>query len=143
MLIYTIPIIIVILANTSYHIFSKSISPTANPLISLIATYITAIAITLLLLPIFPLQKRLSDSFKELNWASFALALSIIGLEVGFLLAYRTGWEINKAFSLTTAVVATLLIPTGILLFKEHISLTQLLGIILAIFSVILINSKK
>lgn len=143
MLTYIIPIIIIVFANISYHVFSKSINPTAHPLISLLATYVTAIVITLLLLPFFPLQRKLSDSLKDLNWASFALAISAIGLEVGFLLSYRAGWDISKAFTLTGAIVAVILIPVGMTLFKEHISLTQLLGIVLAVFSVILINSKR
>jgi len=44
-------------------------------------------------------------------------------LELGFLLAYRKVWNISVAGFLSNTLVALMLIPVGLLLFKETISL--------------------
>jgi len=41
---------------------------------------------------------------RQLNWASYLLAFSIVGLEVGFLLVYRSGWNLGIAAVLVTTV---------------------------------------
>ena len=41
--------------------------------------------------------RGIGGGLKELNWASYALGLVVVLLEVGFLLAYRAGWKISLA----------------------------------------------
>ena len=99
--------------------------------------------VCLLLLPFFPLKDGLRESLKQLNWASFALAFTLVGLEIGFLLAYRTGWSINIAGLASNATVSILLIPVGFYLFREHLTRTNAIGVVLAILGLILMNWRQ
>jgi len=108
-----------ILSSVLYHTFQRAISPSVNPVLSLMGTYALAFVLSLLLFLFFPLRTSLSVGLKAVNWASFALALAIVGLEVGFLLAYRAGWHISLTGVATNVSAGLVLIPVGIVLFKE------------------------
>ncbi len=133
-------IFLTVLSNIFYHIFQKSIAASINPIISLIITYISAIIISLLILPFYPDKTGLIDSIKGLNWSSFALGGAIVGLEMGFLLAYRAGWNIGLAAVFSNVAVAVFLIPIGLLIYKENLTLMNLLGIMFCITGLVLIR---
>ncbi|WP_455258484.1 hypothetical protein [Peptoniphilus asaccharolyticus] len=38
-----------------------------------------------------------SAELRKLNWTSFALGVIVVGLEIGYILAYRAGWNVSKA----------------------------------------------
>ncbi|HEX9597634.1 MAG TPA: EamA family transporter [Anaerolineales bacterium] len=135
-------IALTILSNLLYHLFQKVIPGNVNPMVSLAVTYLVAATATLLLLPLFPVQGTLGAELRKVNWASVALGGVIVGLELGFLLAYRAGWNLNLANLVSNTTVAILLIPLGLLLFKEHLSPLNILGVILAIAGLVLVNLR-
>jgi len=140
---YYISMLIVIAANILYHISQKSISKTLNPMVSMIVTYSTALIITVIFLLIFPMGKSsISSELKSINWASYLLGLAAVGLEVGFLLVYRSGWNISFAAIFSNVVVTILLIPVGIYFFKDKITYTNALGVIVSILGIYLITKK-
>jgi len=135
-------IALTILSNILYHLFQKVIPGNVNPLVSLAVTYLVAAIATLLLLPLFPLQGALAAEVRKVNWASIALGGVIVGLELGFLLAYRAGWNLSLANLVSNTTVAILLIPFGLLLFKEDLSPLNILGVILALAGLVLVNLR-
>ena len=70
------------------------------------------------------------------------MGLAILGLEFGFLLAYRAGWNISKAGIVSATAVAVILIPVGVIAFKERLSLLNGLGLMLCILGLVLVNLK-
>lgn len=131
-----------ILASTLYHVFQKSTPADVNPALSLLVTYGTAAVATLGLFIFYPPQ-NLSQDFAKLNWASYALGLSIVGLELGILLAYRFGWQISLLGVVVHIAAALLLLPVGLLLFKEKLTPLNLVGIGLCILGLILVNWRR
>lgn len=142
MVVYWISMALTIVSNVLYHVFQKSISSNVNPFISLIVTYFTAIIVSLIALPFYPSNTGVLASFKQVNWASIALGVGIIGLELGFLLAYRAGWNINLAGILSNVTVALILLPIGALVFGEKLTLINGLGIGLCLIGLVLVNYK-
>ncbi len=140
MILFYVAISLTIISNVFYHIFQKSIPDNINPIISLIITYITAIILSLAILPFYPDKLDCVNSIKNLNWASIALGVAIVGLEMGFLLAYRVGWNISIAAVFSNVAVAIVLIPMGLLFFKEHLSIGNVIGICFCIIGLILIK---
>ena len=126
-----------------YHITQKLTPADANPAVALIVTYTVSLVLCVLLLPLFPLAKDIREALGQLNWASFAMAFALVGLEVGFLLAYRSGWNISIAAIFVNAAGTLLLVPIGLLFFKEMLSLVNLLGVLVCILGLIMINLKK
>lgn len=131
-----------ILSGVLYHIFQKLTPTQVNPLLAMLVTYGTALVICLILLPLYPARRGVRESLRHLNWASFALALAIVGLEIGFLLAYRAGWNISLGAIASNVAVAVVLVPVGLLLFKEKISLVNFIGIVVCIAGLVMINHK-
>jgi len=142
MYLFYFAILLTILSNIFYHLCQKSISNDINPILSLMVTYITAIIVCLIILPLYNKEINFSHSIKELNWANFTLGIAIVGLELGFLLAYRAGWNISIAALVSNVAVAIFLIPIGICFFKEGLTIVNILGIIFSIVGLILIRWK-
>ncbi len=139
---YYIPLILTIIANVLYHISQKNTSEKINPLFSLCVTYGIALIVTLILFFLMKGDKSFKSNARELNWAIILLGISIVLLELGFLLAYRVGWNIGTASIISTIVVTITLVPIGMLFFKEHISLKNIVGILICIVGIVLINKK-
>jgi len=135
-------IALTVIANVLYHLFQKVIPAGVNPLLSLTVTYLVAAAASILLLPFFPLQADLAAEIRKVNWASVALGGAIIGLELGFLLAYRQGWNISLASLVANTTVAIILIPIGLLLFREKVTPINVIGMVLALLGLVLVNWK-
>lgn len=131
-----------IVFGTLYHLAQKATPAQINPLVSLAVTYAVALAGTLALYPFYPHQDTLAANIRQLNWASVLLGLSIIGLELGFLLAYRAGWNISLAGLVSNVTIALLLLPIGLLLYRETLSTAQAAGIALCLAGLFLINYK-
>ena len=140
MTLFYLSISIAILSNAFYHICQKAISSQINPLVSLIVTYVAAIVVSLCILPFYPQPVSLSECFKASIWPSVALGLAVVGLEMGFLLAYRAGWDISVAAVFSNVAVALFLVPLGLVFYKENFSLVNFLGVLLCIGGLILIR---
>ena len=139
---YYAAIILTVASNVLYHIFQK-ITPTAvNPLLALAVTYATSTMFCLGVFFILPGHKALAESLKVITWSSMALGLAIVGLELGFLLAYRSGWNIGIAALASTVAVALILLPIGLVFFKERLSLANSAGFVLCIAGLVLMNWK-
>ncbi|MEA1961611.1 MAG: hypothetical protein U9N81_10145 [Bacillota bacterium] len=125
-----------------YHIFQKSTPVNANPILSLAVTYIVAAIFCIGMMPIFANDLNLFGEFKKVGWASYALGFAIVGLELGFLMAYRAGWNISLAGIVSNIAVGLLLIPIGLLFFYDKLSLVNVAGIVLCLGGLVLINIK-
>jgi uncharacterized membrane protein len=139
---YSLSIVLAIVSNVLYHIFQKVTPSDANPLVALSATYVVATVICLVLLPLFPSRVGLIESIKQINGASIALGFAIVGLEAGYLLAYRAKWNISLASMVGNVAMALVLIPVGLLFFRERLSATNYAGLIVCAIGLILINWK-
>lgn len=129
--------LLAVTSTVAYHILQRHIGKHAHPLLSAIITYLTAIVICTFLLRAFPFQQRLGEEMRSLNWASWGLALAIIGLEVGFLLCYRTGWKIGTTAVVSNSLAALVLLPVGAVFFSERVSGTTVLGALLCIVGLV------
>lgn len=126
---YYISLLIAVASGIMYHITQKSIDHDVNPLISLMVTYAVALGVTLIIYQVDKDKVSLVSEFQNLNWASFALGIAIVGLELGILLAYRNGWDISKLGLFNNILVSLILLPIGFAFFREHASLKTMLGI--------------
>ncbi len=139
---YIFSIIIIVVSNIMYNICSKSIPGKANPFSSLIITYLTAAIISIVAFKFYKHDKGFFQSFEDLNWASIVLGISIVGLEFGYVMAYRVGWNISMGSLVANILLALMLIPIGILFFKEGFGINKVLGIVLCIIGLIFMNKK-
>lgn len=137
------PIALVVASNILYHICAKQAPDDMNAFALLTVTYGVAFIVTLLL---YFILKRTSGSeglfaeYRKANWAPFALGFVIIGLEVGWIMAYKAGWQVSMGYIVVTAIVSSILLFVGYFLYKEKIDRNKIIGIALCLIGLVIIN---
>ena len=137
------PFVLTVGGMLFYHLSQKSIPKEINPFFATIFAYLVGIVVCAIFAFTYPGNKSFTGSLKQSNWAVFVVGAAAACVEVGFMLAYRSGWRISTAAIATNVAVAAMLIPIGILIFKEQLSLRNLLGLIFCILGLVLVASKK
>ena|ERR1700693_5852708 len=122
-----------------YHLAQKSIPKEINPLYATIIAYAVGIVLCAIVALAYPSKKSFVDSVRESNWAVFVLGAAAACIEIGFLLAYRAGWKISLAAVATNVAVTAMLIPIGIFIYKDSLSLRNILGLIFCVLGLVLV----
>ena len=132
-MLFYLPIALTALATTLYHVAQKSIVPGVHPMVSLVVTYTTSLVACLVAIPFAPGSGVFLRSLKELNWATYVVGLSIVGVELAILLAYRAGWRISLASVIANATTALLLVVIGVLFYREHLAVRHVVGLLMCL----------
>ncbi len=143
MFLFYISIGITILSSVLYHFSQKSTPANVNPAVAILITYVVAFFLTLILVLFIPTQIGFLAEVRQLNWASYLLAISIVGLEVGYLLVYRAGWNVGIAAVLVNVAASLLLVPVALWVFKQHLSWINLVGILVCLVGLVMLNWKR
>ena len=85
-------------------------------------------------------EKNLFAAWKQVNWTAFAFGLCLVGLEFGYIQLYRAGWSVSVGPLVCNIALACVLLVIGVLLYKETLHLTQVLGMLLCVAGLILVN---
>jgi drug/metabolite transporter (DMT)-like permease len=143
MFLFYFSITLAICSSALYHFVAKSTPSNVNFTVSLLVTYAVAFVVVLLTFIFFPIKNAVSFELKQLNWASIGLAIAIVGIEFGFLLTYRAGWNLGIAAVLTNVVASLILVPVAIFIFKDKISWVNILGILVCLAGLVMLNWKR
>lgn len=133
---------IVILSNVVYHVSLKSLPSGAHAILATIIMYTVALLTTLALYPFFSNGVPVVEELRKINWAPYVIGAAIVGIEIGFLFAYRYGLDVSYGPVVTHALVAILLVPFGLLLFREKLSWINIAGIAMCVTGLFLIVRK-
>ena len=143
MFLFYFSIILAICSSALYHFVAKSTPANVNFTVSLLITYGVAFIVTLFTFVFFPVQDGMTAELKKLNWASIGLAIAIVGIEFGFLLVYRSGWNLGIAAVLTNVIASLILVPVTIFVFKDKISWVNVAGILVCLAGLVMLNWKR
>lgn len=143
MFLFYFSITLAICSSALYHFVAKSTPANVNFSVSLIVTYAVALGVTFITALLFPADKGFATELKNLNWASFLLAIAIVGIEFGFLLTYRAGWNLGIAAVLVNVVASLILLPIAIIFFKDKISWVNIVGIFVCLAGLVMLNWKR
>lgn len=133
------PMLLVIFANTVYNICAKSTPEDANAFGCLMVTYLTAAFLSAMLFVFSSHGKNLATELSKINWSSLVLGAAIMCLEFGYIYLYRAGWKISVGSLVANIGLACVLLLVGVLLFKEVISLRQIVGMLACAAGLVLI----
>jgi drug/metabolite transporter (DMT)-like permease len=143
MFLFYFSITLAIVSSALYHFSAKSTPANVNFPISLLVTYAVAIIVTVMIAFVFPAKNGLAVELKQLNWASFLLAIAIVGIEFGFLLVYRSGWNLGIAAVLVNVVASLILVPVAIFVFKDKLNWVNIVGILVCLVGLVMLNWKR
>lgn len=125
------PMLLVIAANVLYHWAQRSVPREVPAAASLAVAYAVALGATLLVAPWTGGAGSAGVSWASaLNPWSLLVGVAIVGVEFGFLLAYRAGWPLHSAALFASAALALLLVPLGALLLGEPWDLRRTAGLL-------------
>ena len=136
------PIAIVILGNVLYHLGQRAIPRDANAVVATLAAYLVATIVTIATIPWLARDVQMSSAWRLLNWSTLLVGIGIVGVELGFLLAYRAGWVLSNASLTANVSVAVVLLAIGALVFREPLSITRFAGVGVCLLGLWLVTRK-
>jgi len=140
---HTISLPLIVVSVLIYHLSQKSIPKEASPLVVILSAYLVAMMTCVALLFATGEIKKGAELLHNQNWLLVALiGLTAVGVELGFLYAYRTGWSISTTSITIGAFTTTTLALIGTMWFKEQLTPLNVVGIVLCLAGVVCLNSK-
>ena len=139
---YVWPLVLLVLSNTFYQLCAKSVPSGMHPMASLVITYGVGLVTALILYFVMNRGGSLLTEFHKANWASFVLGIAIVGLEVGFIYAYRAGWQVSVLQIVQAVILAVVLIVIGYFAYHEQLTWKKLVGMAVCLGGLYLINAK-
>ena len=137
---YIWPMVLVVASNVVYQICAKSVPDKINPFASLVVTYSVGAITSLILYFVLNRNASLIQEYGKLNWAPIVLGISIVGLEAGFIYAYKAGWEVSILSIVQSAFLTVALIFVGVLFYKEALTWNKIVGIVICLIGLFFIN---
>ena len=134
------PIVLVVLSNIIYQICAKSVPKEMNTMATMTVTYLVGAFCSAIVFFLTNKDSNLLQEFKKLNFAPFLLGISVVGLEVGFIYAYKNGWAVSTASIVQSAFLSVALIFVGAILYHETITANKLIGIGICLVGLYFIN---
>lgn len=139
---YVWPILLVVLSNVVYQICAKNIPNNANPFASLTVTYVVGALTSTIMYYVLNKQGNLFREFTKLNWAPFVFGLVLVALEVGWIYAYKAGWQVSTGTIVQSSFLAVILIFVGFFLYGEPLNWNKIVGVLICLIGLIFINLK-
>lgn len=137
-----LPILLIIAGGLLYQLSQKSLTKSLNAYFVIILAYLIGIVLCLLCNWLYPAEGTFTEAFKKSNWAVYGIGVGAVLVEVGFLLAYRQGWQISVTSMLVNMVISLILVPVGLLVYHEKLSGWNALGIVFYLAGLLLISKK-
>ena len=137
---YIWPIGLVILSNVISQICAKSAPADIHPLASLTVTYAVGTVASAILYYALSKDGNLLREYSKLNWSPFVLGIVIVGLEVGFIYAYKAGWQVSTASVVQSSFLAVALLFAGFLLYHEALTANKVTGMLICMVGLYFIN---
>jgi drug/metabolite transporter (DMT)-like permease len=130
------------LGSVTYHLGQKTLPPAVNPMVLLMAVYAVALVLCGLSIPLFGSGLHGTSIGQLLSWPVLVLAAGVVLIEIGFLLAYRSGDVLQWSGVAVNGAAALLLIPIALVVFGESFSWSRLSGIVLTLAGLTLLARR-
>ena len=135
-------LLLAIACTVGYHLVLKLTPGGVNPLLSLMVTYALVTVTFGAILLLSPAAIDWRAGLRPLNWTALALAVVIVGLDLGFLFLYRSGYEVSLGALVTQSAAALLLLAIGVAFFRERLSAPNVAGLVLCLAGLWLVNRR-
>ncbi|MBR2183449.1 MAG: hypothetical protein IJ858_08510 [Acidaminococcaceae bacterium] len=142
MISYIWPVALVVFSNTLYQICAKEVPGGVNAFATLTVTYLVGALASGVLFLVTGNGANLLQEYGRLNWAVFVLGLVIVGLEAGWIYAYKAGWPVSTAFIVQSAILAGFLLLVGYLLYHEPLAWNKIAGVVICLIGLYVMNFK-
>lgn len=129
------PILLTVLSSAGYHFMLKQTSMKGSPVLVLFWSYLLAAIVCLGALLLKDDEIKVFSVFKDKSWIPLALALTLVGIEFGYILSYKSGGKVGQVSMITQMVSLVVMFAIGYIVMKEPITFKKGFGIASALFS--------
>ncbi len=136
---YLASISLIVTSVLVYQIAQKNLPHDLNPWHALVVVYAVALGFCVLASLFDRSGKGFLDAVRGVNWAVPLVGVAAVGIELGWILAFRAGWALNITGLVSNVTVAVLVAPIGLLFFKEKLSPQNLIGMALCLIGLSLV----
>lgn len=135
---------VVIVSIAVYQTNMKLVSGALNPLHVLVTIFSTALLCTLLAIKFVPaLQTTTTEPFlSNFPYSAVIVGLAIVGVELGYLLMFRSGCHLASAPLVTMGGAAVLLTIIGAILFSQPLTARTIAGLVIVISGLYILSIK-
>ena len=140
---YFLPVIIVVGANVMYDVVAKAVPDDINTFAGLMVTHFTLIIINAAIYIFGHGFSEMAHQITQINWAVIVFALTLLGLDAGYILLYRVGWNLSLGTLVCNISLAVCMLIIGGTIFHEAILWQQILGAAGCIAGFIMISYKE
>ena len=134
------PIALVVFSNVIYQICAKSVPKDMDTMASMTITYLVGTVCSAVIYFAMNKNGNLLQEYMKTNWATVFLGISVVGLEVGFIYAYKNGWAVSTASIVQSAFLAVALLFVGALLYHETINVSKIIGVCFCLAGLFFLN---
>lgn len=134
------PITLVVFSNIVYQICAKGIPKDMDAMASMTITYLVGAVCSAMMFFVMNKNGNLLQEYAKMNWATVFLGVSVVGLEVGYIYAYKNGWAVSTASIVQSAFLAVALIIVGGFLYHETITANKVIGTVICLVGLYFIN---
>lgn len=134
------PIALVVFSNIIYQICAKGVPKDMDAMASMTVTYLVGAICSAIMFFVMHKNGNLLHEYAKINWAPIFLGVSVVGLEVGFIYAYKNGWAVSTASIVQSAFLAVALIVVGAVLYHETITANKVIGVVICLIGLYFIN---
>ena len=139
-MLYFLPVIVIIVAATTYQISAKQIPKKMNHFAGLVITYSCLALVSFIIFSLSSGGDTMADIAIGINQSVFLYGIAAVGIETGYIFLFRAGWNISLGGVVCNIMVAVSMIAIGLAFFGESLTIKQIIGICLCIIGLILIN---
>lgn len=139
---YIWPVLLIVFSNVIYQVCTKGVPGNVNPFASLMVTYVVGAVTSAVIYFLTNSCRDFAGEIAKLTWHSYVLGIFIVGLEAGFIYAYKAGWQVSVTSIVQSSALTVLLIFVGVLIYGETLTLNKIIGILICIVGLIVINIK-
>jgi drug/metabolite transporter (DMT)-like permease len=137
---------LIVVSVVSYNIAQKFLPAQLNPFAMLTIVYLLA-GVVCFLFALFSNGKpeigAISSAFRGTNWTIWLLAFAVVGIEVGYVFAFRAGWKASLLSITVQATALMALAPIGVWFFREKLSTINWFGLALCLVGLVLVTQRQ
>ncbi|MEI8298393.1 MAG: hypothetical protein WCH32_10250 [Pseudomonadota bacterium] len=130
---YTLSMLVIIVSQVLYQLAVKALPAALPPMGMLASVYALAAVTCVVLSPLAGAPLTFADFKSGFGWPMLLLAASIVGIEFGYLIAYRSGWTLGVTYSVASTATVTVLAVVGVLWFGDAMNLRRAVGLVVAL----------
>ena len=132
-----LPLLMIVGGGVLYHVAQKATPAAVDPFLALCISFGLA---SLACVGIFIARQGFSATqLHRVNWTSIALACSLVAIESGYLIGYRSGRKLNITSFVCNNLIALVLLGIGTLLYREAFTFRTGSGMVLCAAGLLLL----